>query len=71
MDLEEPIRKIKTPTLGARRSRRCRDTTLVRGADPRRIAGSKYLLIPNAAHITNVEQVALFNKEVMGFLGTP
>ena len=68
MALEETIRKIKAPTL------------VLVGADDvatppsaaelihSRIAGSKYALLPNAAHITNVEQAVLFNKEVMGFL---
>jgi 3-oxoadipate enol-lactonase len=71
MDLEEPIRKIKTPTL------------VLVGADDvatppssgklihSHIAGSRFALLPNAAHITNVEQVAMFNREVLGFLGTP
>jgi len=69
MDQAEAIRAINTPTL-----------VLVGADDPatppalsefihRHIAGSKYVVIPNAAHLTNIEQAAAFNKAVLEFLG--
>lgn len=68
MDETRTIGKIGTPTL-----------VLVGDGDPAtppssaefihsRIAGSKYVVIPNAAHLTNIEQPAAFNAAVLGFL---
>jgi 3-oxoadipate enol-lactonase len=68
MDETATIKRIKTPTL-----------VLVGDGDPAtppssaeyiqgQIAGSKLVVIKNAAHITNIEQTAQFNKAVLEFL---
>jgi 3-oxoadipate enol-lactonase len=68
MNEVDTIKRIKAPTL-----------ILVGDGDPAtppssaeyihsQIAGSKLVVIKNAAHITNIEQTGQFNKAVLGFL---
>jgi 3-oxoadipate enol-lactonase len=68
MNESDTIKQIKTPTL-----------VLVGDGDPAtppssaeyihsQIAGSKLVVIKNAAHISNIEQTAAFNKAVLEFL---
>ena len=68
MDQREAIRKITTPTL-----------VIVGEHDPGtpveaakfiqgRIAGSRLVIIPDAAHLSNIEQPERFNEALLGFL---
>ncbi|MGH6916087.1 MAG: 3-oxoadipate enol-lactonase [Geminicoccaceae bacterium] len=68
MDQSEAIRAIRTPTL------------IIAGVDDpattveamrrlhERIAGSRFVEIPQAAHLLNIEQPDRFNKALLGFL---
>ena len=71
MDQSEAIRAIRTPTL------------IVAGADDpatppevmrdlhERIPGSRFVQIPQAAHLLNIEQARRFNRALTSFLAAP
>jgi 3-oxoadipate enol-lactonase len=67
MDHRDILAKIKAPTLVI--AGRHDNSTTVEASEfiCSRIAGAK-LTILDAAHISNVEQAAAFNSEVLGFL---
>jgi pimeloyl-ACP methyl ester carboxylesterase len=71
MDQSEAVRSIRTPTL------------IVAGADDpattidvmrdlhERILGSRFVEIPQAAHLLNIEQAERFNRTLTSFLAAP
>jgi 3-oxoadipate enol-lactonase len=67
MDHRDIVARIKTPTLLI--AGRHDGSTTVEAVEfiRDRIAGSKFTVL-DAAHISNVEQAAAFNAEVLGFL---
>lgn len=68
MDLRETIRGITTPTLVIVGEQDPGTTVEMAKEIQERIAGSKLVVLPEAAHFSNVEQAEGFNKALLRFL---
>jgi len=66
-DLQEIIRGIKLPTMVIAGAHDAGTPPAANKLIAERIAGAKYVEL-NAAHISNIEQAAEYNKTVLGFL---
>ena len=62
------IHRISCPTLFVVGAADPAATPELAGAMHERVAGSKLVELPNAAHISNIENAEAFNAAVIGFL---
>jgi 3-oxoadipate enol-lactonase len=68
MDQREAARAIRTPTLIIAGADDPATTVEVMRALHERIPGARFVEIPQAAHLLNIEQAERFNKILLGFL---
>jgi 3-oxoadipate enol-lactonase len=69
MDLRETIRDIEVPTLIIVGDKDPATPVEASRAIEERIRGARLEVIPEAAHLVNIEQAAAFNRALGGFLG--
>jgi 3-oxoadipate enol-lactonase len=70
MDLREAIRSITVPTLITVGEHDQGTPVAAAQFIHGRIAGSQLKIVPDAAHMLNIEQAAVFNQTMLGFLKT-
>jgi 3-oxoadipate enol-lactonase len=68
MDQGEAVRSIRTPTLIVAGADDLATTVEMMRALHERIPGSRFVEIPQAAHLLNIEQTEDFNRTLTGFL---
>ena len=68
MDQSEALRSIRTPTLIVAGADDPATTVEIMRALHDRIPGSRFVEIPNAAHLLNIEQAEHFNRTLTSFL---
>lgn len=70
MDLRETVRRVQVPTLVVAGADDPAITVDVMRGLHERIPGSRFVSVPNAAHLLNIEQAETFNRTLLEFLET-